>query len=274
MMRTRAEWTSRLLSFLRIVVGFMFMQHGTEKLWAFPSGRVDHNFMTLRGMAGPIEVIGGLLMILGLFTRPTAFILCGEMAVAYFNTWAPRGFWPINNGGEGSVVYCFAFLWLTTAGAGAWSLDHLRREGRQMAVIASWESETRSILRIVLSFVFSLHGYRALFGFFPAPARARIARLALDALPPAVGYFEIAAGALLLLGLFTEPVALLVAIEAVAAYLYAAAPKGFWTLRNGGEEAMIYFLVFLYIASTGPGPWSLDRLRQIRKRPQGTPVSP
>ncbi len=118
--------TPYLLSILRIVIGFLFMQHGTEKLWGFPNGRIDHNFFTaLHGFAGLLEFPGGLLLMIGLFTRPLAFILCGEMAVAYFHSWAPRGFWPISNGGEGAVIYCYTYLWLVTAGAGPWSLDYL-----------------------------------------------------------------------------------------------------------------------------------------------------
>jgi putative oxidoreductase len=119
------KWASNLLSIIRIVLGAMFIQHGTEKLWAFPSGRVDHNFAQIHGIAGPIEFLGGILLVLGLFTRTTAFILCGEMAVAYFHSWAPRGFFPIANGGEGCVAYCYAYLWLVFAGAGPWSLDYL-----------------------------------------------------------------------------------------------------------------------------------------------------
>ena len=114
-----------LLSVLRIAIGLIFFQHGAEKIWGFAGGRIDHNFVTLHGFAGPLEVIGGTLVTLGLFTRGTAFILCGEMAVAYFSRWAPRGFWPINNGGEEAVIFCFLYLWLVTAGAGPWSLDDL-----------------------------------------------------------------------------------------------------------------------------------------------------
>jgi len=118
-------WLPRLLSAVRIAIGLLFFQHGAEKLWGFANGRVDFNFGTLHGLAGPIEVTGGGLLILGLFTRTTAFILCGEMAVAYFARWAPRGFWPISNGGEEAVINCFLFLWLVTAGPGPWSLDSL-----------------------------------------------------------------------------------------------------------------------------------------------------
>jgi len=117
------KWTPLLLSALRIAAGLLFFQHGAEKMWGFANGRIDHDFATLHGFAGPLEVVGGGLLILGLFTRSTAFVLCGEMAVAYFTRWAPRGFWPINNGGEESVIFCFLFLWLVTAGAGPASVD-------------------------------------------------------------------------------------------------------------------------------------------------------
>ena len=129
-----ASWTPYLLSVIRIATGLLFFQHGAEKLWGFAGGRIDHNFATMHGFAGPLEVIGGSLLTLGLLTRTTAFILCGEMAVAYFTRWAPRGFWPINNGGEEAVIFCFVFLWVMTAGAGPWSLDclvHRKREASE-----------------------------------------------------------------------------------------------------------------------------------------------
>jgi putative oxidoreductase len=122
MMNSRARgW----LSILRFAMGFLFIQHGLEKVWGFAGGRVDLNFAQAHAWAGPIEVTGGILLMLGLFTRTTAFILCGEMAVAYFKSWAPRGFWPITNGGELAVLDCYVFLWLVFAGAGPWSLDAL-----------------------------------------------------------------------------------------------------------------------------------------------------
>jgi putative oxidoreductase len=120
-----AKWAPYLLSVLRIAAGLLFMQHRGEKLWGFAGGRIDHNFPNLHAFAGPIELLGGALMTLGLFTRATAFILCGEMAVAYFKSWAPRGFFPINNGGEEAVLFCYLYLWLVTTGGGPWSLDAL-----------------------------------------------------------------------------------------------------------------------------------------------------
>jgi putative oxidoreductase len=128
---TAAKWTLYLRSLLRMAIGLLFFQHGAEKIWGFAGGRIDHNFGTMRGFAGPLEVVGGTLIFLGLFTRTTAFILCGEMAVAYFRSWAPRGFWPINNGGEEAVIFCFIYLWLVTAGPGPWSLDQLFWKGTE-----------------------------------------------------------------------------------------------------------------------------------------------
>src|SRR5689334_11745695 len=103
-----------VLGFARIAIGLLFLQHGAEKIWGFAGGRIDHDFGTLHGFAGPLEVAGGTLIALGLITRFTAFILCGEMAVAYFRSWAPRGLLPIQNGGEEAVLFCYIYLWLVT----------------------------------------------------------------------------------------------------------------------------------------------------------------
>lgn len=125
LLKNAYNWRPYLLSLLRIGVGLVFFQHGAEKLWGFAGARTLGMHFTLIGMAGPLEVGGGLLLVLGLFTRTVSFILCGEMAVAYFTAWAPRGLFPINNGGEEAVINCFLYLWLVTAGPGPWSLDNL-----------------------------------------------------------------------------------------------------------------------------------------------------
>jgi putative oxidoreductase len=128
------SWLPKLLSIVRIAIGFLFIQHGLEKIWGVAGGRPDFDFSKIHAYAGPIETIGGALLIAGLFTRSTAFILCGEMAVAYFHSWfslSARGFLPIINGGEEATLNCFLFLWLMTAGAGAWSLDALIEKRRK-----------------------------------------------------------------------------------------------------------------------------------------------
>ena len=120
-------WAPRILSILRIIVGLLFLEHGTSKYLSLPHSQATGiNPLTLPGINGFIELIGGTLLVLGLFTRPVAFILAGDMAVAYFYAHAPRGFFPLLNGGELAIVYCFIFLYLAAAGGGEWSVDHLR----------------------------------------------------------------------------------------------------------------------------------------------------
>lgn len=125
-----AAWAPRLLSILRIMTGLLFLQHGTAKLLKIPVIPMFANLSltTPAGIAGIFELVGGVLMILGLFTRSTAFILSGLMAVAYFMAHAPRGFYPILNAGELAVLYCFVFLYFAAAGPGPWSVDAARRK--------------------------------------------------------------------------------------------------------------------------------------------------
>lgn len=118
-----------MLAVLRIVTGLLFMEHGTQKLLGFPGA--DHagpQLLSLFGAAGILELVGGLLIVIGLFTRPVAFILAGEMAVAFWMAHAPKTFFPVNNGGDAAVLFCFVFLYLAVAGAGLWSIDASRSE--------------------------------------------------------------------------------------------------------------------------------------------------
>src|ERR1051325_10360670 len=109
-----------LIAVARIVAGLLFMQHGLEKLFGFAGARPEPTLWAVRGVGGILETFGGPLIALGLFTRPIAFVLSGEMAVAYFRSWAPRGFFPIANGGEEATLFCYFYLWLWTVGPGAW----------------------------------------------------------------------------------------------------------------------------------------------------------
>lgn len=126
-------WTPRVLALLRIVAAFLFVQHGTAKLFGFPApmGEGTVRLVSLPGLAGVLELVGGVLLLLGLFTRPVAFVLSGEMAVAYFIAHAPRGHFlsPFLNHGEPAVLFCFIFLFIAVAGAGAWSVDAARSKG-------------------------------------------------------------------------------------------------------------------------------------------------
>jgi putative oxidoreductase len=124
-----ASWTPRLLSVLRIITAFLFIAHGAQKLFGFlaPPGMPSPSLFSQTGIGGILEFFGGLLLLLGFFTRPVAFILSGMMAVAYFQMHAPGGFWPLQNKGELAVLYCFVFLFLSVAGGGEWSVDRLLR---------------------------------------------------------------------------------------------------------------------------------------------------
>jgi putative oxidoreductase len=125
------SWAPQLLSILRIVVAFMFIQIGSAKWFAFPAavmpGGGTAPVGSLVWVAAVLEVVGGGLLLFGLFTRPVAFILSGEMAFAYFLGHAPQGFWPVLNQGQPAIFYCFFFLYLSAAGPGPWSLDAILR---------------------------------------------------------------------------------------------------------------------------------------------------
>ena len=126
--RLRLIWEPRMLSISRIMLGLLFLEHGTAKVLDFPHQETHKVFdlLTLNpGAQGLIELIGGFLLAVGLFTPPVAFILAGDVAVAYFMAHAPRGFFPILNGGELAIVYCFVFLYFFVVGAGVWSLDQV-----------------------------------------------------------------------------------------------------------------------------------------------------
>ena len=128
-----SSWAPQLRSVLRIVAAFMFMQAGTIKLFGWPMAMPNGmklELMSQTGIGGILETFGGGLLVLGLFTRPIAFILAGEMAVAYFQFHFPHGFWPVVNMGQPAVLYCFIWLYLSAAGAGPWSIDAMR--GREV----------------------------------------------------------------------------------------------------------------------------------------------
>lgn len=127
-------WSPRLLSVLRIVAGLLFVEHGSAKLLHFPHVEMFDNLQlfSLLGVAGCLELGGGALLALGLFTRPVAFVLSGEMACAYFMAHAPRSFFPALNQGEAAILFCFVFLYLAAAGGGEWSLDPMLRPGAKL----------------------------------------------------------------------------------------------------------------------------------------------
>jgi putative oxidoreductase len=125
--KSLSSWTPYALAILRIVAGLIFLEHGTQKLLGFPAGeRAFVDAFTLSWWAGLFELVLGTLITLGLFTRIAAFLASGEMAVAYWLAHAPQNFFPVNNAGDASILYCFVFLFLVFAGPGKWSIDGWR----------------------------------------------------------------------------------------------------------------------------------------------------
>jgi putative oxidoreductase len=125
------RWAPHVLSILRTVVALLFLQHGLSKLFGFPSPMAPPPLWTMEWFSGVIEFAGGGLLTLGLFMRPAALVMSGEMAVGYFMFHAPRSFFPALNGGDPAILYCFVFLYLVFAGAGPWSLDALWQRKRR-----------------------------------------------------------------------------------------------------------------------------------------------
>lgn len=126
-----SRYSPHALAALRIITALLFIEHGTMKLFGFPAGEqpMDVSLFSLMGLAGVLEVVGGLLVLVGLFTRAAAFVLSGQMAVAYFMAHAPNSFYPVLNNGDAAILFCFVFLYLVFAGPGAWSVDGARSVG-------------------------------------------------------------------------------------------------------------------------------------------------
>ncbi|MGX8013109.1 DoxX family protein [Mesorhizobium sp. ORM8.1] len=119
-----AQYRPQALGILRIMTALQFVEHGSQKLFNFPVSAQPHALTGLTTAAGILEFAGGILLALGLFTRPVAFLLAGEMAIAYFMAHFPRDFFPVNNGGDLAISFCFIFLYLVFAGSGAFALDN------------------------------------------------------------------------------------------------------------------------------------------------------
>ena len=140
-----SAYSPQVLAILRIITALLFMSHGTAKLFGFPDTGMNPPLLSLSGFAGVLEVVGGILLVIGLFTRPVAFILAGEMAVAYFMAHAPQSFFPIDQPGRVGHLFCFVFLYLVFAGPGAWSLDNRSAT----AGLSSQPRVERSLTRLV-----------------------------------------------------------------------------------------------------------------------------
>jgi len=215
---------------MRIAGALLFFQHGAEKLFGFAGARRVPDLFAQRGVAGLLETIGPVLLALGLY------------------------------------------LWMMTAGPGAYSLDewidgqrgpHPFRALKRK--LAGFEPYTRSIMRAIVGFLVIEHGARKIFDVLPiVGGRRNVPPLAIDGLPALTGYIDLIAGALLIVGLFARPAAVVVAAEMLAAYFLVATVRGPWPIRNSGGEALVHVVINIYIALMGAGILSLDHV--IAKR--------
>lgn len=245
------RYTPQAYALFRIVVGFLFTFHSLQKLFGMFGGP----FMPVMSplwIAGVIELIAGPLVLIGLFTRVSAFISSGEMAVAYFMVHQPQGGWPIQNQGESAVLFCFAFLCISVEGAGIWSVDGPRTS--RGAIAERYAPSIHSLMRIVFGLLFMLHGLQKLFGMFGGRAVTDLISMRGSA-----GVIELVAGAMIMIGLYTRPVAFVASGEMAFAYFFFQQPAGFWPIQNHGEPAVLYCFAFLYVAARGAGPISVDR---------------
>ena len=244
-----------LLALLRIVAGFLFWQHGAQKLFGWFGGEIV-SALSLLWFAGLLETIGGPLIAVGLLTRPVAFLLAGEMLVAYLIAHLPQGFWPLRNGGVVPLLFAFIFLHLAAAGSGAIALESLfssKLSGNRW--FAKFAPATLAILRLGSAFLFWQYGASKFLGMFGGRP------VGMFQLRWFAGVMEFFGAPLIALGLFTRPLAFLLSGEMAVAFWTSHVPRGpgFWPIQNGGEPAVLLCLIFLYMATTGPGPLSLDR---------------
>ena len=259
----------QILSLLRIIVAYLFMAHGTQKVFGYPTPRGGFDGFELFswvGQSGILETFGGLTVFLGIFTVPIAFILSCEMALVYILNHASESFWPGFNGGDLWFFYCFAFLYLATAGGGAWSLDAvLRDKAKPTGFLTPWEPQILSVFRIATLFVWLPHGTEDMIGW-PWPAGEEpFEGPNLSSLTGYAHLFETILGPFLFLGLFTRPLAFFFSGQMAFAYFLSHQPRTFWPILNLGEDAIYFCFSFLLLSALGGGPWALDRLRKRSK---------
>ena len=254
------------LALLRIVAAFLFWQHGAQKMFGWFGGNPVSPFGLL-WFAGILECFVAPLLIVGLFTRRVAFVLSGQMAVAFFIAHFPRAFWPIENQGVVPLQFSFIFLLLATSGPGAWSVDGLL--ARHAIGKPDWFRErleplypaALTLLRVMTAFLFWQFGVRKLFGWLGGRAVEGFS------LRLVAGVLEAFGGPLIALGAFTRPLAFLLSGEMAFAYWMSHFPRGtgFWPIENGGEASVLFCFIYLFLVTAGPGPLSLDGLFAKKK---------
>lgn len=245
------------LGVLRIVAGFLFWQHGAQKLLGWFGGEPVSAFSML-WFAGWVETIGGALIAFGLLTRPVAIVLAGEMLAAHVIAPLLQGLWPLRNGGVPALLFGFIFLHLAAAGPGAMALDSLPSgKVSRSRWTGKFAPATLLILRLGAAVIFWQFGASKFLGLFggrpPGPFQLRWF----------AGVMEFFGSPLIAAGLWTRAVAFLLSGEMAVAFWTSHAPRGpsIWPIQNGGEPAVLFCFIYLYLVTSGPGLFSLDGAR-------------
>jgi len=258
-------WTPYILSITRFIFGFLILRHGMEQWFGYPEAS-EYPITSFSGIVELVEFPAGLLLMLGLFTRPVALLISVIVAISYFTGPAFRGPWPIRNGGDPVIVVAFFFLFVAAYGAGLWSIDRLRK--KPVEKVSGWAPYTLSLLQIAAGLVFFQHGIEKLFGF--GGARVEQDLMTVRGIG---GLLETFGGPLIAMGLFTRVTAFILSGEMAVAYFRSWAPRGFWPSFSGpGMEASILFCyLFLFFFASGAGPWSLDAvIKAFRSKATGS----
>ena len=257
-----ARWTSEVKSLARLIVGFLMFRHGMEQVLGYPPALTDAASMSWLGVLKLCAFPGGILVMLGLFTRPVCFVLSTLYLAYWFVGPLQIGLLPDRNlfGARGPsdpiLLTGFFLMYLAATGPGAWSIDRLLHGDGDIAPNSTWAAYALGALRIVAAFLFLQHGLEKVFGTVPLVPLRKLA-----------AFLEVVGGPLLLVGLFTRPLAFLLSGQMAVAYFLNHAPDGFWASFRGPNQqaAILNCFLFLLLWRAGPGAWSLDGVRRRRR---------
>ena len=260
-----AKWAPYVLSITRIVFGFLLLTHGMEQILRFPQAS-KAAMLSVRGIAELAAFPAGILIMLGLFTRPVALVTAFVWGASYLDGPFQKGPWPFMNTGETIILTAFFFIFLAAAGGGSWALDRLVKRRRQGAAPAAalyaseWAPYFLAILRIAVGLLFWEHGLEKIFGF--GGGRMETNYLAIRGF---AGVLEFIGGPVIMLGIFNRFVCFILSGEMAVAYFRTYAPRGFWQSLPAGATPILYCYLYLFFFTSGAPVWSLDSLLSRRK---------
>jgi putative oxidoreductase len=262
-----------VLSISRAVIGFLVLWHGLIKVFGFPAGQGDAvPLMSLMGLTGIIELVGGALMVLGLLTRPVAAVLCVEMGLSYLVLNLPKGFFTVDNDGEAAMFYCVFFLFVAVAGSGAMGADRVlaRRSLASLTPLfpSSRSDITLAIMRVAVAAMFFQHGMQKYLGSFGSRVDHNWATIRAWG-----GAMEFFLSPLLAVGLFVRPISFLLSGEMATAYFTRWASLGPWGSLPRGEASIYFCYVFLFMFAAGGGAYAVDNVVSRKRAQTSSPVA-